>query len=285
MSAISENTPYTLTILGSGTIGQAFLSAYFASNEKPINGPSKIIACVRSESSANKLKEKYSHCITADILFEVSFDAEQTKQAVAEASVVVVGLKPYMTESVLNSIGSLDGKLLISLVAGWTIEQFQQYSRKISRVMTNTPAKYQYGTAVVANSSEITPVEAKLISDLIGPIGKVIELPEKNMDAATGLVGSGPAFVLMMLEALMESGLNLGIPLKESKEAAIKVLEGTAKLVELSGRHPGELKHEICTPGGTTIAGVVEMESRGLKTAIIKGVEKAAQRASDLGKK
>ncbi|KAH3679118.1 hypothetical protein WICPIJ_008726 [Wickerhamomyces pijperi] len=282
MSTFTENKPYTLTVLGSGTIGQAFLSAYLSCKEKPINGPSKIIACVRSETSANLLKAKYQD---SDIPFEVSFDAEYNQRAVAESEIIVIGLKPYMTESVLSNIGSLEGKLLISLVAGWTIEQFQNYSKKVSRVMTNTPAKYQYGTAVVANSSEVTAVESKLISDLIGPIGKVIELPEKNMDAATGLVGSGPAFVLLMLEALMESGLNLGIPLKESREAAIKVLEGTAKLVELSGQHPGELKHQVCTPGGTTIAGIVEMESRGLKTAIIKGVEKAAQRASELGKK
>ncbi|KAH3664397.1 hypothetical protein WICMUC_005782 [Wickerhamomyces mucosus] len=282
MSVIQEGSPYTLTVLGAGVIGQAFLSSYLASTNKPLNGPSKIIACVRSEASAVSLKEQYK---SSDVAFEVSYTTESNEAAVREAAIIVIGLKPYLTEQVLNSIGSLDGKLLISLVAGWTIEQFKSYSSKISRVMTNTPAKYQYGTAVVSNSPEVTDIERQLISDLIGPIGKVIELPEKNMDAATGLVGSGPAFVLLILEALMESGLNLGIPLKESREAAIKVLEGTAKMVELSGKHPGELKHQVCTPGGTTIAGIVEMESRGLKTAVIKGVEKAAQRASELGKK
>ncbi len=274
---------YTLTILGAGTIGQALLSAYLAS-EKAEAAPSKIIACVRSEESAKKLETQYSSA--SSIQFETSFGEESNNKAVEEAAVVVIGTKPYITEAALSPVkDKLQGKLLISMVAGWTIEQFQTYSSKISRVMTNTPAKYQYGTAVIANSSDVTEDERQLILELVSPIGKVVELPEKNMDAATALVGSGPAFVLSMLEGLVESGISLGIPFKESLECSIKVMEGTAKMVELSGTHPGELKHKVCTPGGTTIAGLVEMESQGVKSGIIKGVQAAAHRASELGKK
>lgn len=273
---------YTLTVLGTGTIGQAFLSAYL-SNPKAETAPKKIIACVNSEASAKKLESIYKSSNGIEI--ETSYGAESNGKAVAQSQVVVIGTKPYLTEKALESCPSLQGKLLISLVAGWTIDQFQQYSAKVSRVMTNTPAKYQYGTAVVANSSAVTEDERQLILDLMGPIGKVVELPEKNMDAATGLVGSGPAFVLLILEAMTEAGLSLGIPLKESKECAIKVLEGTAKLAEITGAHPAELKHQVCTPGGTTIAGVVAMEEAGLKSAIVKGITAAANRASELGKK
>lgn len=271
---------YTLTVLGAGTIGQAFLSAYLSSPEAS-TAPSKIIACVNSEASASKLKAAYK---SAKIAFEVRYGAEANAQAVAEATVLVVGTKPYVTERALNSCGSLEGKLLISLVAGWTIAQFQAYSSKVSRVMTNTPAKFQYGTAVVANSDSVTAEERQLILDLIGPIGKVVELPEKNMDAATGLVGSGPAFVLLMIEAMTEAGIALGIPFKEAKECAIKVFEGTAKMAEITGTHPAELKHQVCTPAGTTIAGIVAMEDAGVKSGIIKGVTAAAKRAGELGK-
>lgn len=274
---------YTLAVLGAGTIGQALLSAYLQS-EKGSAAPSKIIACVRSKESAEKLESQYSQSST--IKFETSYGEESNNKAVEEASVVIIGTKPYVTESALSPVkDKLQGKLLISMVAGWTIEQFQTYSSKVSRVMTNTPAKYQYGTAVISNSSDVSEDERQLILELVSPIGKVVELPEKNMDAATALVGSGPAFVLSMLEGLIESGISLGIPFKESLECSLKVMEGTAKMVELSGTHPSELKHKVCTPGGTTIAGLVEMESHGTKTGIIRGVQAAAQRASELGKK
>lgn len=273
---------YTLTILGAGTIGQAFLSAYL-SNPKPETAPSKIIACVNSERSAAKLASTYKS--TDKLTLEFSYGAENNAAAVEKAQVVVVGTKPYITEQALSTCGSLKGKLLISLVAGWTIAQFEAYSTKVSRVMTNTPAKFQFGTAVVANSASVSAEERSLILDLMGPIGKVVELPEKNMDAATGLVGSGPAFVLLMLEALTEAGIALGIPFKESKECATKVLEGTAKMAEITDIHPAQLKHQVCTPGGTTIAGLVAMEDAGVKSGIIKGVVAAAQRAAELGKK
>jgi pyrroline-5-carboxylate reductase len=274
---------YTLTVLGAGTIGQAFLSAYL-SNPNAETAPSKIIACVNSEKSATKLSQQYQS--TGTIQFEVCFGEEANSKAVEEAQVVVIGTKPYITEKALEGCKhvGLQGKLLISLVAGWTIAQFETYSSKVSRVMTNTPAKFLYGTAVVANSSAVTEQERLLILDLMNPIGKVVELPEKNMDAATGLVGSGPAFVLLILEALTEAGISLGIPFKESKECAIKVLEGTSKMAEITGTHPAELKHQVCTPGGTTIAGLVAMEDAGVKSGIIKAVTAAAKRAAELGK-
>lgn len=186
----------------------------------------------------------------------------------------------------LNGVKSvIGGKLLISLAAGWTIDQLSQYTSTVCRVMTNTPAKYGYGCAVVSYSADVSKEQKPLVNELISQVGKYVELPEKNMDAATALVGSGPAFVLLMLESLMESGLKLGIPLQESKECAMKVLEGTVKMVEKSGAHPSVLKHQVCTPGGTTIAGLCVMEEKGVKSGIINGVEEAARVASQLGQK
>lgn len=283
-----KGRPYTVTFLGAGVIGQALLSAYFASI-KPETAPAKIIACVQYEVDAKELLVTYKDK-TGSIKFESSHGRKLNAKAVEEADVVIIATKPYITGQALDDLKAdgvdLHDKLFISMAAGWTISQLQSAttSNHVSRVMTNTPARYQYGTAVISHSGSVTEDQRQLILDLVSPIGKVVELPEKNMDAATGLVGSGPAFMLLVLEGLIESGVSLGIPYEESRQCALKVMEGTAKMAELSGSHPGELKSQICTPGGTTIAGLVEMEAQGVKYGVIRGVQKAAERASELGK-
>ncbi|SCU77515.1 LADA_0A00848g1_1 [Lachancea dasiensis] len=279
---------YTLAILGCGVMGQALLSAIYnapaASPETKEFYPSKIITCNSSKGSAGNVEEliKSFGKSANDIEVETTFD--DNKRAVNEAQVVLLGTKPYLAQEVLNSV-NVSEKLLLSLVAGWTIEQLGEYSQYVTRIMTNTPAKFGYGMAVLSHSARVSNHNKSLVKELVGNIGDCIELPEKNMDAATALVGSGPAFVLLMMESLMESGIKMGIPLKESKQCAIKVLEGTAKMVEKTGEHPSVLKHQVCTPGGTTIAGLCVMEEKGVRSGIVKGVEEAAAVASRLGKK
>ncbi|CCD26943.1 pyrroline-5-carboxylate reductase NDAI_0J00510 [Naumovozyma dairenensis CBS 421] len=282
---------YTLAILGCGVMGQAVLSAIYnapkAESEEILSlYPSKIITCNHDDESAQQVTDLINTFDESPNGIVVESTYDQNTGAVKEATVIILGTKPYLAEPVLKGVSDvITDKLLISLAAGWTIGQLQDYTKKVSRVMTNTPAKYGYGCAVVSHSPEVVTEEKQLVSQLIGHVGKYIELPEKNMDAATALVGSGPAFVLLMLESLMESGIKMGIPLKESRECAIKVLEGTAKMVEESGMHPTVLKHQVCTPGGTTIAGLCVMEDKGVKSGIIRGVEEAAKVAAELGKK
>ncbi|CCE64805.1 hypothetical protein TPHA_0I03040 [Tetrapisispora phaffii CBS 4417] len=282
---------YTLTFLGCGVMGQAVLSAIY--NAPKVTDaaiaklyPSKIIACNHNDETAmgvTKLIESLPPSPNG-IIVESTFG--ENDRAVKEADIVFLGTKPFIVEETMRKVKEHMGeKLLISICAGWTIEQLTAYSRNVSRVMTNTPAKYGYGCAIVAHSPTVNENQRAIVSQLISQVGKYIELPEKNMDAATALVGSGPAFVLLMLESLMESGIQMGIPLKESKECALKVMEGTVKMVEMSGEHPGVLKHQVCTPGGTTIAGLCVMEDKGVKSGIIRGVEEAANVAAKLGKK
>lgn len=280
---------YTLSILGCGVMGQAILTAIYNSPKATPDTahfyPQKIITCNHNEASTMQVSdllktfEKSKNEITVECTYG------DNHRAVSESDVIILATKPYLVEQVLDNVKhEIKDKLIISLVAGWTIKQLQTYSIKISRVMTNTPAKYGYGCAVISHSSFVGHDGKQLVSQLISHVGKCIELPENNMNAATALVGSGPAFVLLMLESLMESGIKMGIPLSESRECAIKVLEGTARMLEETGMHPSVLKHQVCTPGGTTIAGLCMMEEKGLKSAIIKGVEEAANVASRLGK-
>ncbi|CAH00636.1 pyrroline-5-carboxylate reductase [Kluyveromyces lactis] len=281
---------YTLAIVGCGVMGQALLSAIYnapkASDEALQYYPSKIIACNDVPASAELVEKLVSGFETSPNGIEVEIATNDNERAVAEAKVIILGLKPHIVEPVLQQIPNEDGsKLLISLAAGVTLNQLSQYYKKVSRVMTNTPAKYGYGTAIVSHSTSVEPQDKAIVSELVSQVGKCLELPEKNMDAATALVGSGPAFVLLMLESMMEAGLKMGIPLKESRECAMKVLEGTAKMVEISGQSPGVLKHQVCTPGGTTIAGLCVMEDKGVKSGIIRGIEEAARVSKELGQK
>ncbi|CAL9729783.1 pyrroline-5-carboxylate reductase [Monosporozyma unispora] len=282
---------YTLTMLGCGVMGQAILSAiYNAPKSEDANiqslYPSKIIACNGDATAANQVNALIKGYGSSPNGIVVDSTFGDNIKAVKECDVVILGTKPFLVEKVMNELKEVvKGKLIISIAAGWTISQLQNYSNCVSRIMTNTPAKYGYGCAVIAHSEEVSSHERELVNELISHVGVCVELPEKNMDAATSLVGSGPAYVLLMIESMMESGIKMGIPLNESLKCTLQVLEGTAKMVERSGTHPGVLKHQVCTPGGTTIAGLCKMEEYGVKNGIIKGVEEGAIVAARLGKK
>lgn len=270
---------YTLVILGTGVMGTAVLSAVLKSKPSPF--PGKIICCTASSGSATKLAETFGDAI------EVSSGADNIA-AVKQADILILGCKPFLCEAIMKSVESaLNGdQLIISLLAGWTIDQLKAACKSpyIARVMTNTPAKYGCGTAVVSLSKKAEQFKDTVMA-LVDTVGMAIQLPEKNMDAATSLVGSGPAFVLLMMQALAEGGVRMGIPYKVAKDCAAKVMEGTAKMVLESGEHPDALKSMVCTPGGTTIGGLLIMEDKGVKGTIARAVEEAANIASNLGKK
>lgn len=274
MSEIKDG--FTLTILGCGTMGTAVLSAVLNAEFSPY--PGRIICCTGSEASASKLQSTFGSKI------ETSY-GDRNIEAFRSADLIILGCKPFMVEKVMSSVGEDSSKkLIISLVAGWTIDQLQRYSPNIARVMTNTPLKFGCGMAVVSLSSELEIYE-DLVFKLINPIGKAIKLPEKNMDAATSLVGSGPAFCLLFMESMVEGAVNMGMPYLAARECAAKVMEGTARMCIETGEHPAVLKNAVCTPGGTTIGGLMVMEDKAVRSGISRGVQEAAEIALRLGKK
>lgn len=267
---------FTITFLGCGTMGTAVLSSILKGDRIP----KKIFTVNKSDKARNTLKEKYGDKIVTDLSAE---------EAIKRSDVLVVGLKPYVTGEVLNSVKDLlPGKFIISLVAGWTIDQFLVYTLKVAKVMTNTPAKFGEGMAGIAVSSEVEENknhELDLVNRLVSGIGKLIVVAESKMDIVTSLVGSGPAYVLLMIESMIDSGIKKGLTYDDSRTAALQVMSGTAKMLEITGQHPAVLKTQVCTPGGCTIGGLAVMEELGLRTAIIKGVEEGANIAGNLGKK
>lgn len=262
---------FTLAVVGAGVMGQAFTSAIVNSSVKPF--PGKIVLCLATGSKVELLKEAYPQDYV-----EISHGVESNNKAVASADLIILGCKPFHYKGIYEELkGSLSHKpLLISLLAGVTIEQLSIFTPNVARVMTNTPARYGCGMATVAFSSTADGKDKDAVLKLADTLGTAMEIPEKNMDAATALVGSGPAFCLLMMEALYDGGVRMGLQHDVARQAAAKVMEGTAKMVLETGEHPAVLKSKVCTPGGTTIGGLLKMEDSGVRGAISRAVEEAA---------
>lgn len=270
---------YTIAVLGCGSLGSAVVSAILRAEFTPY--PSKIICCTRSEASASKLVSTFE-----SDLIETSF-GESNKDAVKRADVILLGCKPYMFKDVYEEVkDALTGEqLLISLLAGVTIDELLIFSPYVAKVMTNTPAQFGCGAAAVSFSKKAEEKHADLVMKLVDPIGMAIQIPEKNMDAATALVGSAPAFCLVMMEALMDGGLRMGLPFETARQFAAKVMEGTGKMVLESGLHPAALKSRITTPAGTTIGGLLKLEDSGIRGPIARAVEESANISASFAKK
>ncbi|OBA22298.1 pyrroline-5-carboxylate reductase [Metschnikowia bicuspidata var. bicuspidata NRRL YB-4993] len=270
---------FTLVVMGAGVMGTTFTSAILNSNVSPY--PGKIHLCLKSDGNSKALKEAYPQDFV-----EVHSDTAAKNRAVASADVVILGCKPFHYKAVYQEIrGSLGhATLLISLLAGVTIEQLRVFTPNVARVMTNTPARYGCGMATVAFAESASEDQRALVLGLAGTLGTAMEIPEKNMDAATALVGSGPAFCLLMMEALYDGGVRMGLQHEVARTAAAKVMEGTAKMVLETGEHPAVLKSKVCTPGGTTIGGLLKMEDAGVRGAISRAVEEAAEISASFAK-
>lgn len=269
---------YTITVLGCGVMGTAVVSSIL--KKEFDNYPKKIICCTNSEKSVASLKQTLSSPI-----LEFSY-GEQNLDLVAQADIIILGCKPFHYQDIYNKVkSSLTGsQLIISLLAGITLSELSIFSSIVSKVMTNTPAKFGCGTAAISLNSEAEKYN-NLIYNLINPVGIAFTIPEKNMDAATALIGSGPAFCLLMMEALIDGGVRMGLPFDVAKLSAAKVMEGTAKMVLETGDHPAVLKSKVCTPGGTTIGGLLKMEDAGVRAGIARGVEEAAIISKSFSKK
>lgn len=262
---------YTLVVLGAGVMGSAFTSAIIKSEMSPF--PGKIVLCTQSERSVSTLSEKYPQDYV-----EVVIDNEEKNAAVKQADVIILACKPYHYKPLYEEVKlSLSHEpLVLSMLAGITNAQLSVYSPNVARIMTNTPAQFGCGMATVALSAGAESTNKELVLKLADTLGTAMEIPEKNMDAATALVGSGPAFCLLMMEALYDGGVRMGLQHDVAKVAAAKVMEGTAKMMLETGDHPAVLKSKVCTPGGTTIGGLLKLEDAGVRGAIARAVEEAA---------
>lgn len=202
------------------------------------------------------------------------------------AETILIGVKPTVVLAVLREIAPLtDGKLVISLAAGVRIRNMESISNaRLMRAMTNTPTAIGRGATAIARGMHTTPDDLARARTIFDAIGVTVEVDEDQIDAVTGLSGSGPAFVYTVIEALAEGGIRTGLPREVASVLATHTVLGAAQLAAETGKSPEELRGMVVTPGGTTAAGLTAMKERSTAEGLIAAVEAATNRGREMAK-
>ena len=213
----------------------------------------------------------------------------ENARVVTQSNVVVLAVKPQHMAELLSEVrpGLQARHLLISIAAGITIKQIADAlgdDKRIIRVMPNTPCLVGASASAFAASCTATAADIQLTERLLHSVGRAVQVPEKLLDAVTGLSGSGPAFVFVMIEALSDGAVRMGLPRDLATMLAAQTLLGSAKMLLETGLHTGQLKDMVTSPAGTTIAGLAALERGGFRAALMDAVEAATLRAIELGK-
>lgn len=251
--------------------------------------PSRFIACVSREDSVKHLHNAFRSSEMNTPGVEVV--KGQNVQAVQASDVVLLCCKPHNADTILNEPGmkeALDGKVLISILAGVTISQITAWvlpSTKVIRAMPNTPCRIREGMTVVSTlpQSPSLDLDRTIILNIFSSIGRCRFLEEKHFDACTALCGSGPAFACIFLEAMADGGVMMGLPRAEALELAAQTLQGAARMTLQGNIHPAQLRDAVSTPGGCTIAGLLAMEDGKVRSTIARAIEVATDKARSLG--
>lgn len=208
----------------------------------------------------------------------------------AEADVIFLGVKPAQFADLLAEFAPVLEKrasvLLISMAAGLTLDKLTSLvpsQHRFIRMMPNTPVAVGQGVISFAVSENTSPADEELLQDLLATAGRLVKLNEKLIDPATGLAGCGPAFVYLFIEALADAGVKTGLPRDIALQMAAQTVAGSAQMVLETGQHPGVLKDQVCSPGGSTIAGVASIESHAFRGTVIEAVDAAYKRTQELG--
>jgi len=261
--------------IGSGNMGEALIKGLTAANVVP----GEMIWA--SDVRGDRLKEiagTYGIKLAPDNL-----------HLVREADVVIMAVKPQIMAPVLREIASVFSrrKLMISLAAGVSTESIRASLGKdgrLIRVMPNTPALVLEGVTAIAKAEGLEPEDMDVAGEIFSAVGRVVVLDESLMDAVTGLSGSGPAYVALVIESLADGGVKMGLDRITAMTLATQTVLSAAKLLLETRLHPGALKDMVSSPGGTSIAGVAALEEGGIRTTFIKAVERATQRSKELGR-
>lgn len=265
-----------IAILGGGNMGEVIASGILASELVP---PESLVVTDASGPRLEYLKGKYPFRSGGD-----------NHEAVSFADVVIVAVKPQNVKELLEDIRSFlnPGKLLVSIAAGIPIRFIEanlpEGKFPVVRVMPNTPALVGEGAAALAGGPYATEKHVQTARLIFDGLGTTVIVREDLMDAVTGLSGSGPAYACIMIEALSDGGVKMGLPRDVAIRLAAQTLLGAAKLVLDGGKHPAQLKDMVTSPGGTTIAGIHALETGRIRATLISAVEAATLRSKELGK-
>lgn len=264
-----------IAIIGTGNMGEALISGLIVSGSSK---PKRIICTDVRESKLEIIKKKYG-----------VRTATNNVQAVKASDIIIYAVKPQIIAAVLKETAkSLDmSKLVISIAAGVpmaAIESCLNKDLRLIRVMPNIAASVKEAASAIAAGEHATKEDIDLAMAIFNSIGKSIFLKENYlMDAITGLSGSGPAYIFLIVDALADAGVKMGLSREESLFLATQTVLGAAKMLMETQEHPGQLKDRVTSPGGTAIAGLATLEEGGLRTTLIHAVEAATNRSKELG--
>ncbi len=277
MKITTERDYMKVAFLGCGNMGKAMASGLLKKYPD-----ASVIAFDKSDSALTELPDEV-----------VVLAPEEWPEQENIPDAVVLAVKPQDVEAAVAPFSGrcdkeMSGTLWISIAAGVRISDLEAYlspSAKICRVMPNTPALIGEAVSAMSLSSRCDDDDGQLAEEILSACGKVVRVPEKLMDAVTGLSGSGPAFVYLFIEALVEGGVAAGLTYALAKELAVQTVIGASRMVQQSNENMAALKATVMSPGGTTVRGLLALEENNFKYAVIRAVTDAAARAEELGKK
>ena len=259
--------------IGAGNMAGAIIGGIVKSN---LVKPENVIASAKTMANLERLQQEYNINVTLD-----------SKEVVKNSDIVFMAVKPNIFDGVLEGVADLidDKKIVVSIAAGKSIEAIENIigaDKKIVRTMPNTPALVNEGMSALCPNKNIEDEELKIVKDIFDSFGKSEVVGEYLIDAVIGVSGSSPAYVFMFIEAMADAAVKLGIPRTKAYKLAEQSILGSAKLALETGKHPGVLKDEVCSPGGTTIEAVIDLEKNGFRNTIISAVEKCAEKSRNM---
>ena len=262
-----------VAVLGAGKMGGILLQGFLKNN---LFAADQIVATVQHPDRALALSAQFGVSVTTDNL-----------EAAAGADVILLGVKPIQVPALVAEIkpALTSAKMIVSFAASVTtasIEKAAGCELAVVRAMPNTPAMIGAGVTAICPGRFCTPDQLAVAQRIFATVGRSVIVDEKHMDAVTGLSGSGPAFLYIIIEALAEAGVNVGLPRDVATLLAAQTTLGSARMVLETGYHPALLKDQVTTPAGCTVDGILELEEGGLRVTLIKAVKRATQRAKEL---
>jgi pyrroline-5-carboxylate reductase len=262
-----------LAIIGGGKMGEALVAGLTHSGWCD---PVDIVVSEIHAARREHLTKAYGVTVTDDSV-----------EAIRGAESILLAVKPQDMEVVLDLIGPTveASQLVMTIAAGITIARLESHLRgdvPVVRVMPNTPALLREGAAAIAAGTHATDAHMARADEILQAVGRVVHLPEKYLDAVTGVSGTGPAYVFFLAESLIEAAVGVGLPRDVATELTVQTLLGSARMLRETGRHPVELREEVTSPGGTTVAAMRVLERAGVKSAFLDAVRAATERSREL---
>lgn len=262
-----------LGLIGTGKIGSALLKRLISTNSIDRN---KIIAYDIDEKKRSKLSKEYN----------IEY-AENNEELARSAKFILIAVIPQVIDTVLKEIEPVitNEQVIISIAAGVSFNHINKVINPavgLIRIMTNTPALVGAAATAIAHNEHVKDNQLEFVKKIFKAVGMVVELEERHMDAVTGLSGSGPAYIFIIIEALADGGVKMGLPRATALKLAAQTLLGSAKLLLETNIHPAALKDMVATPGGTTITAIHELESAKIRATLIRAVEAATLKSRSL---